>query len=271
MIRVILADDHRIVREGVRRIIEAQPGIHIVNEASRGEEVVEMLGQIECDVLVTDLAMPGLHGRELVERIRDKHPKLGIVVFTMYPEDPFALYFLRCGVNAFVTKEREPADLVEAIRLAAQGKCFIPERMGSTPRPMTPNDFSASLPSLSPNVTLDERARSEQASADKPLLSVGPVRIDMTTGNVQHPSGDVLLSVHELALLAYLTKRPRQTISRDELLREVWGYGPRTQTRTVEMTISRLRRKIEIDAVNPRFILTIHGEGYRFELDRPAA
>lgn len=288
MIRVILADDHRIVREGVRRVLEAQPGIRIQGEASRGEEALDILEKVACDVLVMDLAMPGLHGREFVEKIRSVFPKLGIVIFSMYPEDPFALYFLRCGVNAFVTKEREPGDLVEAIRLAAQGKCFIPERFDSNPRAMEPDPAPMGMPATRGSIPMvgsspialshieqslfepvDASVRSDKRQAsDKPRLKLGPVTVDMESGQVQHPAGNGLLSAHELALLAYLVPRSGQTISRDELLREVWGYSSRAQTRTVEMTVSRLRRKVEINATNPRFILTIHGDGYRLDLER---
>lgn len=284
MIRVILADDHRIVREGVRRVLEAQPGIQILGEASRGEEALDILEKVACDVLVMDLAMPGLHGREFVEKIRSAFPKLGIVIFSMYPEDPFALYFLRCGVNAFVTKEREPGDLVEAIRLAAQGKCFIPERLDSNPRAMGSDPAHTSMSAIqnpipmvgsSPMSTFDPVDASGQSDkrpvSDKPRLTLGLVTVDLENGEVQHPAGNGLLSTHELALLAYLVPRSGQTISRDELLREVWGYSSRAQTRTVEMTVSRLRRKIEINATNPRFILTIHGDGYRLDLERAGA
>lgn len=283
MIRVMLVDDHRIVREGVRRVLEVQPDIRIVGEAARGEDALAALENLECDVLVMDLAMPGIHGREFVERIRRICPNLGLVVFSMYPEDPFALYFLRCGVNAFVTKERDPSDLIDAIRIAAQGKCFLPERMGSNPAAM--HSGSAPLHDLPgirlselspPSATNDAVPRLDcpdespsPTSMGKPLLHLGPVVIDMESGTVQRPSGTSLLSAHELALLAHLAQRPGQTISRDDVLRDVWGYSSRAQTRTVEMTISRLRRKIEMDATNPRFILTIHGEGYRLELDRP--
>jgi DNA-binding response OmpR family regulator len=279
MIRVILADDHRIVREGVRRVLDVQPGIQILGEASRGEEALDILEKVACDVLVMDLAMSGLHGREFVEKIRSAFPKLGIVIFSMYPEDPFALYFLRCGVNAFVTKEREPGDLVEAIRLAAQGKCFIPERLDSNPpargpdaAPMGVSAIQESHPmfgfsSMAPSVDASGQSDKRPVS-DKPRLTLGPVTVDMESGQVQHPAGNGLLSTHELALLAYLVPRSGQTISRDELLREVWGYSSRAQTRTVEMTVSRLRRKVEINATNPRFILTIHGDGYRLDLER---
>lgn len=285
MIRVMLVDDHRIVREGVRRVLEVQPDIRIIGEAARGEDTLSALENLECDVLVMDLAMPGLHGREFVERIRQVCPNLGLVVFSMYPEDPFALYFLRCGVNAFVTKERDPSDLVDAIRIAAQGKCFLPERMGSNPRATHTDD--ASLQDLlgirlsevyPPSATNDGGKRldgpdesASPTSPGKPLLHLGSVVIDMESGHVLRPSGTSLLSAHELALLAHLAQRPGQTISRDDVLRDVWGYSSRAQTRTVEMTISRLRRKIEMDSTNPRFILTIHGEGYRLELDRPGA
>ncbi len=248
MIRVMLADDHRIVREGVRRVLACEPNMQIIGEASSGEEALILLTGMECDVLVMDLIMPGLHGRELVERIRAAYPRLGLVIFSMYPEDPFALNFLRMGVHAFVSKEREPQYLVESICLAAQGKCFLPERFDST------------HPSrLSQNTTphLDDPRR----------LKLGLVTIDMEEGHVQHPSRPSSLSTQELAVLAYLAERRGRTISRDELLRDVWGYSASMQTRTVEMTISRLRRKIEIDAVNPRFILTIHGDGYRLERD----
>lgn len=309
MIRVALADDHQVVRVGVRRIVEAEPDLRVAVEAKSGAELLRLLATTRCDVLVLDLAMPGLHGRPLVERLRAEHPGLAIVIFSMYPEDPLALHFLRDGVHAYVSKERPPGDLIDAIRLAARDKCYLPGPIESSPRAAPagahelpePARYGAMFLMLQgfddAHIAAELRVPVEAvgrfvravrageietpmtglvggappapdaAPQARPPLRLGPVSVDLDSGEIHHPHGPRTLTETELNLLMHLAAHDGQTLSGRALLTDVWGYADAARSRTVVMTISRLRRKIEVDPAHPRHLLTIAREGYRLEIE----
>jgi two-component system, NarL family, invasion response regulator UvrY len=125
MIRVLLADDHSIFRLGIRRILSSEDGMDVVGEVGDGLRVFTFLDSHEVDVLVLDLSLPGLSGLEIVRRLEDEAPRLGIVVLTMYPEGPFAMSLMRQGAGAFITKSAPPDELIKAIRVVARGGVYL--------------------------------------------------------------------------------------------------------------------------------------------------
>ena len=122
MIRVLLADDHPLVRAGLAQFLRTTGGMKVVAEASSGEEVFEKIRETNPEVLVLDLSMPGLSGRELIAKLKATWPLLGIVILTMKPEDAFAVQLLREGASAFLNKGRRPEEVVEAIACVADGR-----------------------------------------------------------------------------------------------------------------------------------------------------
>lgn len=125
MIRVVVADDHAVVREGLKRIIESAGDMTLVGEAASGDELLHELGRSPCDVVVIDLSMPGTPGLELLGELRRRMPQLPVLVLSMYPEDQYAVRALTEGAFGYVHKGDSPAELVKAIRTVAQGRRYI--------------------------------------------------------------------------------------------------------------------------------------------------
>ena len=123
--RVVIADDHTIVREGLRRILEGQDGIEVSGEAVNGHEVMERVRAGAFDLLLLDLSMPGKSGIELIKQVRDEAPRLRILVLTMHEEDQYAVRAIRAGAQGYLTKESAPSQLVSAIRRIAEGRPYI--------------------------------------------------------------------------------------------------------------------------------------------------
>ena len=130
MIRVFLADDHEIVREGVKRIVTRADGMMVVGEAESGDEVLRRAEEETWDVLVLDLSMPGRSGLDVLGRLKQLKPALRIVVLTMHAEDQYAVRVLRAGADAYLTQGRPTSELVEAIRAVAAGGKYITPRLG---------------------------------------------------------------------------------------------------------------------------------------------
>jgi DNA-binding NarL/FixJ family response regulator len=125
MIRLFVADDHAIVRSGLKQIFALDPGLSVIAEAANGAEVLDGLRHDEPDLLLLDMNMPGVSGPDLIARIRAQRPSLPILVLSMHNESQLALRALRAGANGYVTKDCEPEMLLAAVRKIASGGKFI--------------------------------------------------------------------------------------------------------------------------------------------------
>ena len=125
MIRVVIADDHTIVREGLKELLSNAGDIEVVAEAVDGHEALTRARTVDFDVLVLDMSMPGKSGMELIRQVKSEHPKLRIVVLTMHQENQYAVRAIRAGASGYLTKESAAAQLVAAIRKIAAGGAFI--------------------------------------------------------------------------------------------------------------------------------------------------
>jgi DNA-binding NarL/FixJ family response regulator len=132
MIRVVVADDHPVVRGGVRRIIEDHADLCVVAEATSGDEVLATLAAVPADVIVLDISMPGPGIFELLRLIGERHPAVRTVVLTVHPEDQYAVRVLRAGAAAYLSKARSADFLVAAIQKASRGGVFITPSVGET-------------------------------------------------------------------------------------------------------------------------------------------
>lgn len=132
MIRVLIADDHAILRQGLRQILADTEEMTVAGEAASGVEVMKMIrggadktGACRFDVVLLDIAMPGRSGVEVLKQIKDEMPKLPVLVLSMYPEDQYAVRLLKAGAAGYLNKESAPELLVAAIRKVAMGKKYI--------------------------------------------------------------------------------------------------------------------------------------------------
>ena len=125
MIRVVIADDHTIVREGLRQLLELSSDIVVAAEAVNGHEVVERVRDTEFDILLLDLSMPGKSGMELIRQVKAEKPKLKILVLSMHEENQYAVRAIKAGASGYLTKDSASSQLVFAIRKLAAGGAFI--------------------------------------------------------------------------------------------------------------------------------------------------
>jgi len=128
MIKVIIADDHDVIREGVKRILADTPDIRVVAEAGDGQELLANVRAKPCDVVVLDLTMSGRGGLETLKILKAEHPKLPVLVLTMHAEDQYAVRVLKAGAGGYLHKSHVSAQLAEAIRkVVSGGKYLTPE------------------------------------------------------------------------------------------------------------------------------------------------
>ena len=125
MIRIVIADDHTIVREGLKQLLGAESDLEVVAEARDGHEALERLRALEFDVLLLDMSMPGRSGIELIKQAHAEKPRVRILVLSMHEEHQYAVRAIRAGASGYLTKESASAQLVAAIRKVAGGGAFI--------------------------------------------------------------------------------------------------------------------------------------------------
>jgi DNA-binding NarL/FixJ family response regulator len=137
MIRLAIADDHPIVREGLRRIVSEDPGLSVAGEAAAAPELFRVLASVSVDVVLLDVSMPGATFIETLRTIREQHPTVKVLVLSAYPEDQWALRALQSGAAGYLTKDHSPEQLVEAIRRVARGRRYVSESMAERLAGMT--------------------------------------------------------------------------------------------------------------------------------------
>jgi len=125
VIRVLLADDHQIVRAGLCRIVDDSAEMQVVAEASNGEDALRLAAETSPDVAVIDISMPGLDGLEVVSRLRSVTPKLPILILTMHEEEQYVVRALQVGASGYITKRSAPEELVEAIMKVHAGEPYL--------------------------------------------------------------------------------------------------------------------------------------------------
>ena len=141
MIKILIADDHSVVRGGLRQFLSNASDCKIAAEAGNGQEALAMLKQEPYDLVLLDIALPDLDGLEVLRRIKRESPDLPVLIFSMYPEDDYALQALNGGAAGYLMKDSEPQEILEAIRRAARGARYLSPRLaekllaGSVPPP----------------------------------------------------------------------------------------------------------------------------------------
>jgi NarL family two-component system response regulator YdfI len=124
-IRLLIADDHLIVRQGLRLILETEDGFELVGEATDGAEAVQLAGELHPDVILMDLRMPGMDGLTAIEQLAEKQPEIAIVILTTFNEDDLMVRGLRAGAKGFLLKDTDRETLFDSIRAAARGETLL--------------------------------------------------------------------------------------------------------------------------------------------------
>jgi DNA-binding NarL/FixJ family response regulator len=127
--RVILCDDHALIRRGIRDILAEQPDLEVVGEAGEYGELRALMRQKTCEVLVLDINLPGRSGLDVLHTLKEEGSPIRVLVVSMYPEDQYALRALRAGAYGYVNKGGDPAQIVAAVRMVAQGRKYITAEM----------------------------------------------------------------------------------------------------------------------------------------------
>jgi len=220
-------------------IIEDEPGLvttlrdrlrkhsYTVTVARDGETGLEMAQRDPVDLIVLDLMLPGKNGLNVCEELRKSGSGTPILMLTARRQTKDKVAGLKAGGDDYLTKPFQMAELLARVEALLRRAATVPD-----PLP----------------------ARHQ----------FGSIVIDTRSTEVTRDARPVPMSAKEFQLLRYFVEHPNVTLSREELLREVWGYGDRRPTRTVDVHIAWLRQKLENDLKNPRYIVTVVGFGYKF-------
>ena len=128
LIRVLIADDHAVVREGLRAVIGSEPDLEVVGKAATGKEAAERAAELRPDVVLMDIQMPGINGIEATRRVLDHDPRAGVVVLTMFEDDDSVFSAMRAGARGYVLKGASPSEILKVLRAVAGGEAhFGPE------------------------------------------------------------------------------------------------------------------------------------------------
>lgn len=125
MIRILVADDHAVVREGIKTILAGQEGMVVEDKAVSGQEVLSKVTKKNYDVILLDISMPGRSGLEILEELKVMKPKLPVLILTMHPEEQYAVRMLRAGATGYLTKASAPRELISAIQKVSKGGKYV--------------------------------------------------------------------------------------------------------------------------------------------------
>ena len=125
MINILIADDHELIREGLKKILKKETDMHVLGEASNAQQVFELVKQRKPSVVLLDISMPGPSGLDALTQLKREYPKLPVLILSMHPEDRFAVRALKAGAAGYVTKDGAVAELVQAIRKVVAGGKYV--------------------------------------------------------------------------------------------------------------------------------------------------
>src|SRR5260370_20425575 len=128
-VRILLADDHIVLRDGMRLLLERQPGFQVVAEAADGRATLDLVLEHDPDVVVMDIAMPNMNGIEATRRIAEQHPRTGVVILSMHDDESYVIRSLKAGARAYLLKSAMKSELIAAVQAVARGKSFFSSKV----------------------------------------------------------------------------------------------------------------------------------------------
>jgi DNA-binding NarL/FixJ family response regulator len=129
MINILIADDHELIREGLKKILKKEADMEVLGEARNAQEVFDQVKNRKLNIVLLDISMPGLSGLDVLTELRQNYPKLPVLILSMHPEDRFAVRALRAGAAGYVTKDSAVGELVKAIRKVVTGSKYVSVRL----------------------------------------------------------------------------------------------------------------------------------------------
>ena len=231
---VLIVEDSRPMQRTLQRLFESDT--LQVQIAADGIAALEYFRKQLPAVVVLDLKLPGVSGKELCREFKSLAASVPIVVLSANSEVEDKVLLLELGADDYVTKPFSPKELLARVRRAMRRSVTVAKAYS----PVTAKPVNHEI------------------------LSFGDARIDFTSMEASRAGKTVTLTTQEFKLLKFLAASVGRVISREELLNEVWGYQNYPSTRTVDNHILRLRQKLEPDPADPRYLLTMHGAGYKF-------
>lgn len=195
-IRVLVADDHAIIREGLRVMLGNQPDMEVVGEAKNGREAIQLVDEYEPDVTVIDISMPELNGVEAIQQMRSRYPHLQVVVLSIHETKPYVYRALKAGANGYLIKETAGLQVVDAVRAVYRGERYLSERIAELVMSEASSKLEASM-ETHPLETLSMREReilqlvaegkTSQEIAER--LSISPKSVDTYRSRLMHKIG----------------------------------------------------------------------------------
>ena len=189
-VRILMADDHAVFREGLRYVLGSEPDMEIVGEAATGKEVVEKAAELGPDVVLMDIQMPGINGIEATRRILSSDPKVGIVVLTMFEDDDSVFSAMRAGARGYVLKGADPSEILKVVRAVAAGEAYFGKEIAqrltdffSVPRTASPAEPFPEL-TVREREVLDLIAQSHNNARIAKLLFVSPKTVRNHISNI---------------------------------------------------------------------------------------
>ncbi|PWT89286.1 MAG: DNA-binding response regulator [Blastocatellia bacterium] len=223
-VKILIVEDEPAMVQGLRDNFEYE-GYEVIS-AGDGAEGLERALKDEPDLLVLDVMMPKMSGLDVCKQLKAKKPSIPIIMLTARGQEIDKVVGLELGADDYVTKPFSIRELMARVKAVLR--------------------------------------RASPQSSNAEVYKFSDVEVNVRSNEVLRSGQPIELSSKEFALLAYFVAHPAETLSRDRLLDAVWGYENYPSTRTVDAHIVHLRQKLEPNPEEPRFILTVHGSGYKF-------
>ncbi len=259
MMRVLIIDDEPLARQRLRHLLAEIPGTELVGECGDGTEAPKAIVDLAPDVILLDVQMREMGGFALVDAIGASN--MPPVVFVT-AHDQFAIRAFDVSAVDYLLKPVQTPQLARALQRAAERRRATDPALRGNLRALL-ETVKTILGETAVAHSTGER-ESERPPVQQGVVTFSDIVVDVRAHTVYRNGVPVALSPRGYELLTTLVRRPGEVMTRAQLLREIWGYASDVMSRTVDMHIMELRRKLEVDPTNPRHFHTVRKTGYRF-------